>query len=335
MPTHEPLNVNRRQMRNMIVFLLVALCLSGCASLEQAQQRRQEKIRQQQNERYLTFVRPDVQIWVSPDGQEIGSDHYTLTFHEDLLKNTDFDEANEREDFGRGALVYMESLYTFVQQLFGIDPPTRRIGIVLYEKYQGVIHVAITQTKYSRALEGQQMVRTVGEVTMHFPMAMFNQRDVRAHELTHAFTTVYYFPIWFTEGIAVFVQNEYAKGSGHLRIDLQEEMKLDMDNVNAIQTWEGHGSADVHWGYSYSYSIAKELYERVGENFYPELFRIIIQDKLHQKLPRQMKSSMLIYYMSQAAGEDLVPFFQELKFNVRRLTRAEIESVIRQAVPSR
>ena len=328
-------NENHRHCTFMVVSLAIVLCFLGCASLEQAHRRRQEKIKRQQSKRYLTFARPDVQISVSPDGLEIGSDHYTLTFHEDLLKNTDFDEAKEREDFGRGALVYMESLYTFIQELFGIDPPTRRIGIVLYEIFRGTTRVAITETNYSRALQGNELLRTVDKITMHFPMAMFNQRDVRAHELTHAFTTVYYFPVWFVEGIAVFVQNEYAKGAGHLRIDLEDEMKLDMDNVNAIQTWEGHGSADVQWGYSYSYSIAKELYDRFGEDFYPELFRIIIRDRLHQKLPRQMKSSMLVYYMSQAAGEDLVPFFQELKFNVRRLTRQEIESVIRQAVPSR
>jgi len=48
-----------------------------------------------------------------------------------------------------------------------------------------------------------------------------------------------------------------------------------------------------------------------------------------------MKTSMLVYYMSQAAGEDLVPFFENLKFNVRRLTRDEIESVIRRAAPTR
>ena len=66
MPTHEPLNLNRRQMRNMIAYLLVALCLSGCASLEQAQQRRQEKNRQQQSRRDLAFTRPDAQISVSP-----------------------------------------------------------------------------------------------------------------------------------------------------------------------------------------------------------------------------------------------------------------------------
>ena len=306
----------------MIACFVVALCLTGCASLEQARLRQQEKIRREQSKRYLTFARPDAQIWVSPDELEIGSDHYALTFHEDLLKNAAFDEAKEREEFGRGALVYMESLYTFIQELFGIDPPVRRIGIVLYEKYRGTTRVAITETNYSMMPRGNEVSRTVGKITMHFPMAMFDRRDVRAHELTHAFTTVYYFPIWFTEGIAVFVQNEYAKGAGHLRIDLQDEMKLDMDNVNAIQTWKGHGSADSQWGYSYSYSIAKELYDRFGEDFYPELFRVIKQDKLHQTLPRQMKSSVLIYYLSQAAGEDLVPFFQELNFNVRRLTRS-------------
>ena len=329
------LNVFKKHRSVAAGLLAIALCFSGCAALEEARQRQQEKIKRQQSKRYLTFARPDAQISVSSDGLEIGSDHYTLNFYEDLLNNTDFDEPRERDEFGRGALVYMESLYTFIQELFGIDPPVRRIGIVLYDKYQGATHRAITQTNYSRTMEGQQIVRTVDEITMHFPMAMFDKRDVRAHELTHAFTTIYYFPVWFMEGIAVFVQNEYAKGAGHLRIDLHDKMKLDMDNVNAIQTWEGHSSADVHWGYSYSYSIAKELYERFGEDFYPELFRIIIQDQLHQKLPRQMKSSMLIYYLSQAAGEDLVPFFQELKFNVRRLTREDIETVIRQSVPSR
>ena len=133
----------------MIACFVVALCLTGCASLEQARQQQQEKIKREQSKRYLTFARPDAQISVSPDELEIGSDHYTLTFHEDLLKNAAFDEAKEREEFGRGALVYMESLYTFIQELFSIDPPVRRIGIVLYEKYRGTTRVAITETNYS------------------------------------------------------------------------------------------------------------------------------------------------------------------------------------------
>ena len=316
----------------LAVFLLAALsCFSSCASLERARQRQQEKIKQKQSKRYLTLERPDVKIAVSPDGLKIGSDHYVLTFHEDLLKRTAFDEPKERQDFGRGALVYMESLYTFIEQLFRIEPPTRRVGIVLYETFQGATWRAVTVSNRKTTREGSGLLNTVDAIVMHFPMAMFDQRDVRAHELTHAFTADYYFPTWFTEGIAVFVQNEYAKGGSHNRLDLRENMKVDLDDVNALQTWKGHESTDVHWGYAYSYSIAKELYDRLGEDFYPELFRIIKQDNLHQKLPRQMRTSMLVYYMSQAAGEDLVPFFQDLKFNVHRLTRDDIESVIRQA----
>lgn len=140
---------HRNHWQPMIACFVVALCLTGCASLEQARQQQQEKIKREQSKRYLTFARPDAQISVSPDELEIGSDHYTLTFHEDLLKNAAFDEAKEREEFGRGALVYMESLYTFIQELFSIDPPVRRIGIVLYEKYRGTTRVAITETNYS------------------------------------------------------------------------------------------------------------------------------------------------------------------------------------------
>ena len=260
---------NRRQMRNMIAVLVVMLCLSSCAALEEASQRRQEKIKRQQSKRYLTLARPDAQISVSSGALEIGSDHYTLTFHEDLLKNKAFDEPREREEFGRGALVYMESLYTFIEKLFGIEPPVRRIGIVLYEEYRGTTRVAITETNYSMMPQGNEILRTVGKITMHFPMAMFDQRDVRAHELTHAFTTVYYFPIWFTEGIAVFVQNEYAKGTGHGRLDLQDEMKLDMDNVNAIQTWEGHGSHEVGMGLLLLVLNRQSVVRASGRGFLP------------------------------------------------------------------
>jgi hypothetical protein len=32
--------------------------------------------------------------------------------------------------------------------------------------------------------------------------------------------------------------------------------------------------------------------------------------------------------MSQAAGEDLVPFFQQIKFNVRKLKQEDILSIL-------
>ena len=318
----------------MFVLLMVAICISSCASLEKAQQRQQEKIRQQQSKRYLTFPPPDVHIAVSPDGLKIGSDHYTLTFHEDLLKRSSLDESEERQEVGHGALLYMESLYEFIHELFRMAPPTRRIGIVLYEEFEGSTMRAITESHHATVPQGNGLLKTVGKIVMHFPKAMFDQREVRAHELTHAFTANYYLPTWFTEGIAVFVQIQYAKGGDFRSLDLQERMKLDMDSVNAIQTWKGHASVDAQWGYAYSFSIVKELYRLYGEGFYPEVFRLMEADKYHQQLPGEMKTSMLVYYMSQAAGEDLVPFFENLKFNVRRLTRDDIESVIRQAAPS-
>ena len=169
----------KKHRMEIVAFLLIVFCLSSCAALEEASKRRQEKIKQQQSKRYLTLARPDAQISVSTGALEIGSDHYTLTFHEDLLKNKAFDEPREREGFGRGALVYMESLYTFIEELFGIEPPVRRIGIILYEEFQGTTRVAITETNYSMMPQGNEILRTVGKVTMHFPMAMFDQRDVR------------------------------------------------------------------------------------------------------------------------------------------------------------
>lgn len=319
----------------MTGLLVALLCIPSCASLEKARQRQQEKIKQQQSKRYLTLPRPNVHIAVSPDGLEVGSDHYTLTYHEDLLKRRTFDESKERQEYGHGALLYMESLYGYIYELFRIEPPTRRIGIVLYETFQGTTMRAITESRHETHRQGNGVLRKVGEIVMHFPMAMFDQREVRAHELTHAFTANYYLPTWFTEGIAVFVQIQYARGGDFRALDLQENMKVDLDDVNAIQTWKGHASVDAQWGYAYSFSIVKELYNLYGEDFYPEVFRLMEADKYHQQLPGEMKTSMLVYYMSQAAGEDLVPYFKNLKFNVRRLTRDDIESVIHKAAPSR
>ena len=37
-----------------------------------------------------------------------------------------------------------------------------------------------------------------------------------------------------------------------------------------------------------------------------------------------MKTSFLVYYFSEAAGEDLVPFFRKLHFKVRKLTKEDI-----------
>ena len=48
------------------------------------------------------------------------------------------------------------------------------------------------------------------------------------------------------------------------------------------------------------------------------------EDLLYKKLYGNMSTSFVVYYFSQAAGEDLVPFFKNLKFDVRKLEKADI-----------
>jgi hypothetical protein len=319
-------------MRNFTVFVFLAgFMLMGCGALREAQEKREKKIKIEQQERYLTFERPASEVKASDDGLVIESDHYVMTFDNALLKHKDFDESEERKKMGTGALVFMESLYNFVHDIFGFQPG-RRIHVILYETFQGTTALATTQVSYKTTFQNGELVRTVDNIQMNFPLAMFNQRDVRAHELTHAFTQIYFLPTWFAEGIAVYVQLEHAKGDGRGKVDLYS-IKLDFDGVNAVQTWRGHSDAIgalSSWGYDYSYSLVSELKQRFGDRFYPELFRLVEQDKLHQKLVGPMSTSMLVYYMSQAAGQDLAPFFEELKFSVRRLTREEILAIIQQ-----
>ena len=314
------------------ILLLILFLSAGCAALEEAQRRKQERTRQQQQERYVTFERPTTEIEMASDGLTLKSEHYTFTFAEDLLTHPDYDEPDERQNVGKGALLFMESLYNYVHNIFGFEPE-HQLMVNLRQTHHGSTHLATTSTRTQTIYQNGEWLKVVEGIEMDFPVGMFNQRDVRAHELTHAFTNVYLLPTWFAEGIAVLVQVEYARGKSHRRLDLHEELKTDLDGDNAVQHWKGHLSADqlTQWRYSYSYSIVAELKKRFGEDFYPTVFRLMEEDQLHQRLPGEMATSFLVYYLSQAAGEDLVPFFKELKFDARRITKSEITSAIMRA----
>ena len=314
------------------ILLLIAFFSVGCAALEEAQQRKQERTQQQQQERYMTFERPTTEIQAAADGLTLESEHYTFTFAEDLLTHKDYDEPIERQSVGKGALLFMESLYNYVHNIFGFEP-SHQLRVNLRQTHHGTTHLATTSTRTKTVYQNGEWLKVVEGIEMDFPVAMFNQRDVRAHELTHAFTNIYLLPTWFAEGIAVLVQVEYARGKSHRRLDLQKELKTDLDGDNAVQHWEGHLSADqlTQWRYSYSYSIVAELKKRFGEDFYPTLFRLIEADQLHQRLPGEMTTSFLVYYLNQAAGQDLVPFFEELRFDIRNISKSEIMEAIMQA----
>ena len=314
------------------ILLLIVFLSVGCAALEEAQQRKQERTRQQQQERYVTFERPNTEIETSSDSLTLTSKHYTFTFAEDLLTHPDYDEPDERQNVGKGALLFMESLYNYVHDIFGFEPE-HQLMVNLRQTHHGSTNLATTSTRTQTIYQNGEWLKVVEGIEMDFPINMFNQRDVRAHELTHAFTNIYLLPTWFAEGIAVLVQVEYARGQSHRRLDLHKDLETDLDGRNAVQYWKGHLSADqlTQWRYSYSYSIVAELKKRFGEDFYPTVFRLIEADQLHQRLPGEMATSFLVYYLSQAADQDLVPFFEELQFDVRHITKQEIMSAIMQA----
>ena len=323
--------------------LVIFFFTISCTQLNEVHRRRTLEARNNLKKQYVTMARSDSGILDSSSSLKLESKHYVLIFSEDIQKLKDYDSADERRGVGHGSLVYMESLYNFVHDIFGFEPsnqdvygfePNQKIRIVLHDFYNGSKHQAVTQTQSRTEYQNGGLIKKITGIQMDFPVEMYNQRPVKAHELAHAFTNIYLLPTWFAEGIAVLVEVEYAEGNEHGKVDLHDDLKLDLDGVNAAQSWRGHGSATLgpltHWCYNYSYSIVSELKQRYGSQFYPNFFRLIEEDRLHQKLPGAMKDSFLVYYLSQSAGEDLIPFFQNLKFKVSKLSRNDILAMIQQ-----
>lgn len=325
------LSQSRSSFSFALILLLVVFFCTGCAALNEAQQRRQERIKNEREERHVLYERPTSEFNAAPDGLEVRSDHYTLTFDETLLQHEDFDEAKERQDTGQGILVSLESLYKFVHNILKFEP-NYRIDVLLLPPIQGRIHRATTASTARISVKGDELVKQVTSAQMRFPLNMVQQKGTQAHELTHAFTEIYNIPSWFAEGISVLVEVEYVKHTYFKEIDIENDIKVSPDGENLVQSWES-GTLDIpaltKWKYDYSYSLVSALKSRFGEDFYARVFRLIEEEKFYQKTPDRMSTSVLVYFLSQVAGEDLTPFFQKLKFNVRRLTKSEIMSIIR------
>lgn len=312
--------------------------LMSCNSLQELQKanlKRQQDAHARMKDQYVTLEKPsDTNVNVSGDGLKIDSTHYSLSFSEDLQQHTEYDTVSERQQSGHGYLVFMESLYQFIYQIFGFEPE-HKIHVILHEIYRGTKLMATTTVHSQNRLQSNgEVVKIIRGIEMNFPMNMFAQLPVRAHELTHAFTQIYLLPAWFAEGIAVWVEVEYAKGRDHRKVEINK-MKLTLDGLNAAQEWGGDldagADALTEWRYNYCYTIVAELKERFGEDFYPKFFNLMEADKLYQRLPGQMTTSFLVYYLSQAAGEDLVPYFESLKFKIKRLSKDEILDAVKSA----
>jgi len=316
----------------VILFVAIGAFLYGCAALQEAGEKRQKRLDERRDPKHLmlTASKGNIDIDANPlEGKPHGeSEHYTLTFAEDLLAKDDFDEEKERETFTGSALSYMESLYDELHNIYGFKP-THKIHVTLYDLYRGTNRLAVTGTQYKYG----NNIKTVTGITMHFPMRMYDKVEVRVHELTHAFTNIYFLPTWFNEGVAVLMQMEYAKGSGHPKFEsLERSLKLDLNGINELENWGGHIESTplTHWRYSYAYTVVSELRKRFGKDLYIKVFELMEADQLHQKLAGKMPTSFIVYYVSQAAGVDLVPFFQNLKFNVRKIDKKDILLYIQQ-----
>ena len=321
----------------VLVLLAMMFVFNGCAALEEAQRRREKRILEERDAASLMLRPSKAKFEIREDGR-FESDHYTLKFAEDLQAREGFDAAEKRELFAESALGYMESLYDAMNRLFGFKPK-HKIHVTLHHLYRGSNLGAYTRTEYrSGILEDGRYVKFVNGIQMDFPMRMYEKHGVRVHELTHAFTNIYFLPVWFSEGIAVLIQTEYAKGGLHAKFDsLQADLQVDLDGVNQLEGWGGHTDNDplTPWRYSYAYTLVAELWERYGADFYIRVFQLMEKDGLHQKLAGNMKTSFLVYYFSEAAGEDLVPFFQKLHFKVRKLTKEDILKQIEANRPRR
>ena len=313
--------------RAVLAPLVLMLVFNSCAALQEAQQRREKRILKERDATSL-MLRPSKAtiLPVRPDALFGESDHYTLKFADDLRALEEFDEAEERKVFIESALGYMESLYDAMNRLFGFKPK-HKIHVTLHHLYRGTNLAAFTRTDYRSGILDGRYVKFINGIQMDFPIDMYEKHGVRVHELTHAFTNIYFLPVWFSEGIAVLIQTEYAKGGTHPKLDsLERDLRVDLDGVNQLESWGGHTENNplTHWRYRYAYTLVAELWERYGEDFYIRVFRLMEADGLHQKLVGTMKTSFLVYYFSEASGEDLVPFFRKLHFKVRKLTKEDI-----------
>ena len=106
--------VSREYIPVLLILIATTSIFYGCPALQEAQRLREERLLAKRNANELFLAPSDATIKFKPNstkGNPHGeSNHYTLTFAEDLLANKYFDEDAEREQFTMTALGYMDCL---------------------------------------------------------------------------------------------------------------------------------------------------------------------------------------------------------------------------------
>lgn len=324
---------NNTIITNILVLVSICLLFNGCAALQEAQQRRDQRLKERRNTDQLLLKRTDATITIHPKplkGAPLGeSDHYTFTFADDLHHHEDFDDAEKRSAFARSALTYMESLYSAMYDIFGFKPK-QKIHIKLHHLLNGSRNRAQTTSSSGYIFRNGEITKNITDIEMDFPLSMYQSHGTRVHELTHAFTNIYAFPVWFSEGIAVLMQTEYANDNSHPKFDdLDQNLRVNQNGINMLEGWRGHGDHHAgpnitQWRYRYAYTIVSELRKLYGKDFYLRVFELMDEDLLYKKIFGRMSTSIVVYYFSKAAGEDLVPFFKKLQFDIRKLEKEDI-----------
>lgn len=319
----------------LITILTLGSLFSGCAALNEAQQRRQERLRKEQHADLYLLKPSRASIEIDEEAFQGESDHYKLKFAEDLYNHDEFDEVSERKAFALSSLSYMESLYEAMYDVFGFKPQ-HKVHVILHHVYKGTTRIATTTSLGRHIVVNGELLKMISAIQIDFPLNMYASPGTRIHELTHAFTNVYFLPVWFSEGIAVLMQTEYGRDRSYSKFDsLVRNLKINNNSgFNQLEHWRGHGDNDgsklSSWRYRYAYTVVSELRERYGHDFYIKVFALMQKDRLHERLLGRTPTSFVVYYFSQAAGEDLAPFFKELHFDVQKWEKSDILKQIEQ-----
>ena len=232
-----------------------------------------------------------------------------------MQKHQDFDEIEERNAFARNSLTYMESLYSAMYDIFGFKPK-QKIHIKLHNLYRGGRSIATTGSSSSYSIRNGEITKNITDIEMDFPLAMFQSHGTRVHELTHAFTNIYYFPVWFSEGIAVLMQTEYANDNAHPKFeDLDQNLRVNQNGINLLEGWGGHGDHRAgrnitQWRYRYAYTIVSELRKLYGKDFYLSVFKLMDEDQLYKKLTEACQQVLLSTISAKLPEKTLFHFLK-------------------------
>ena len=101
----------KHRIATLLFFIAVTSLFGGCTALQEAQQKREARLLEERTANTLMLAPSDANIQIAPGALFGESDHYTLTFNEDLPVLAAFDTETERHTFALSALGYMESLY--------------------------------------------------------------------------------------------------------------------------------------------------------------------------------------------------------------------------------